>query len=112
MYIDKILPNTEAARLKQQGKIKEGDEVTMVSATFGDEMWSARELGQVPPRKVDRGAAGHDHLLCGGEQHDKDKKNMQKMGAQKKEQERLTRACSASSPRRSRRKKKKGLGLW
>ena len=46
VYIDKIIPNTEAARLKQQGKIKEGDEVVMVSATFGDEMWSARGVGK------------------------------------------------------------------
>ena len=29
------------------GKIKEGDEVTMVSATFGDEMWSARRIGKM-----------------------------------------------------------------
>merc|ERR1712134_217910 len=34
------------ARLKAQGKIKEGDEITMVSATFGDEMWSARGVGK------------------------------------------------------------------
>ena len=46
VYIDKILPNTEAARLKQQGKISEGDEVVMVSATFGDELWSARGIGK------------------------------------------------------------------
>merc|ERR1711871_979704 len=46
VFIDKIIPNTEAARLKQQGKISEGDEVVMVSATFGDEMWSARGIGK------------------------------------------------------------------
>merc|ERR1712023_238140 len=46
VFIDKILPNTEAARLKKEGKIKEGDEITMVSATFGDEMWSARGVGK------------------------------------------------------------------
>lgn len=46
VYIEKILPNTEAARLQAQGKIKEGDQVTMVSATFGDEMWSARGVGK------------------------------------------------------------------
>merc|ERR1719453_849028 len=38
--------NEEAAKLKRQGKIKEGDEITMVSATFGDEMWSARKVGK------------------------------------------------------------------
>lgn len=47
VYIDKIIPGTEAARLKQQGKIKEGDEITMVSATFGEEMWSARGVGKM-----------------------------------------------------------------
>ena len=46
MFIDKILPNSEAARLKSQGKINEGDEITMVSATFGDEMWPARRVGK------------------------------------------------------------------
>ena len=46
VVIDKILPNTEAARLETEGKIKPGDEVTMVSATFGDEMWSARGVGK------------------------------------------------------------------
>ena len=27
VYIDKILPNTEAARLEREGKIKKGDQV-------------------------------------------------------------------------------------
>merc|ERR1712023_563389 len=46
VFIDKILPNTEAARLKKEAKIKEGDEITMGSATFGDELWSARGVGK------------------------------------------------------------------
>merc|ERR1712032_373822 len=46
VYIDQIVPGTEAARLERDGKIKKGDEVTMVSATFGDEMWSARNVGK------------------------------------------------------------------
>merc|ERR1719395_70429 len=46
VFIGKIVPNSEAARLEKQGKIKEGDEITMVSATFGDEMWSARGVGK------------------------------------------------------------------
>lgn len=46
VYIDKILDGTEAARLKKQGLIKEGDEIVMVSATFGGEMWSARGVGK------------------------------------------------------------------
>ena len=47
IYIDKIVPNTEAARLQKAGKIQVGDEITMVSATFGDEMWSARGVGKM-----------------------------------------------------------------
>ena len=46
VFIDKIIDGTEAARLKREGKISEGDEITMVSATFGDEMWSARGVGK------------------------------------------------------------------
>jgi len=46
VYIDKILPNSEAARLEREGKIKVGDEITMISATFGGEMWSARNVGK------------------------------------------------------------------
>ena len=47
VLIDKVVEGTEAARLKQQGKLREGDEVVMVSATFGDEMWSARGVGKM-----------------------------------------------------------------
>ena len=47
VIIDKILPGTEAARLESQGKIKVGDEITMVSATFGDDMWSVRGVGKM-----------------------------------------------------------------
>jgi len=46
VFIDKIIEGTEAARLKKQGLIREGDEITMVSATFGGEMWSARGVGK------------------------------------------------------------------
>lgn len=46
VYIESILPGTEAARLEREGKIKKGDQVTMISATFGDEMWSARGVGK------------------------------------------------------------------
>lgn len=46
VYIDEILPNTEAARLEKAGQIRKGDQITMVSATFGDEMWSARGVGK------------------------------------------------------------------
>lgn len=46
VFIDKIIPGSQADTLKKQGKIKEGDEIVMVSATFGNEMWSARNIGK------------------------------------------------------------------
>jgi hypothetical protein len=53
VFIDKIVPNTEAARLEREGKLKVGDEITMVSATFGDEMWSSRGVGKCTRIAVD-----------------------------------------------------------
>ena len=50
VFIDKIFPNSEAARLEKAGQISVGDEITMVSATFGDEMWSARGIGKMHSR--------------------------------------------------------------
>ena len=47
MCIDQIFPNSEAARLEKAGQTQGGDEITMVSATFGDEMWSARGIGKM-----------------------------------------------------------------
>ena len=46
VYIDTIIPGTQAANLEKQGKLQKGDEIVMVSATFGDEMWSARGIGK------------------------------------------------------------------
>merc|ERR1711972_43479 len=46
VYIDKILPGTEADRLQRAGELNIGDEVVMTSATFGDEMWSCRNVGK------------------------------------------------------------------
>ena len=46
VYVDKIIPGTQAAKLASMGKINVGDEVVMVSATFGDEMWSCRGSGK------------------------------------------------------------------
>merc|ERR1719316_1587135 len=36
VFIDKIIPGSQADAMKKQGKIKEGDEIVMVSATFGN----------------------------------------------------------------------------
>lgn len=90
VFIDKIVPGTEAARLKQQGKIKEGDEVTMVSATFGDEMWSARRVGKMRLEKsiaVRQGATISFVFESGGD----NKKRAQTDAAAKKERDRMTR---------------------
>jgi len=42
VYVETVAPKGNAART---GKVKEGDIVTMCSATFGDEMWSTRGVG-------------------------------------------------------------------
>ena len=42
VYVETVAPKGNAART---GKIKEGDLVTMCSATFGDDMWSTRGVG-------------------------------------------------------------------
>ena len=47
VFIDKIIPGSQADAMKKQGKLKEGDEIVMVSATFGNEMWSARNIGKI-----------------------------------------------------------------
>jgi len=42
VYVDAIAPRGNAART---GMVKEGDVVTMCSATFGDQMWNCRGVG-------------------------------------------------------------------
>ncbi|GAX15276.1 hypothetical protein FisN_1Hh713 [Fistulifera solaris] len=42
VYVETLAPKGNAAR---SGKVKEGDIVTMCSATFGNEMWSTRGVG-------------------------------------------------------------------
>mmetsp|Transcript_26709 Transcript_26709/g.73483 ORF Transcript_26709/g.73483 Transcript_26709/m.73483 type:complete len:203 (-) Transcript_26709:1606-2214(-) len=42
VYVETVAPRGNAAR---SGKVKEGDIVTMCSATFGDDMWSTRGVG-------------------------------------------------------------------
>ncbi len=42
VYVDTVAPKGNAART---GLVKEGDIVTMCSATFGDQMWSTRGVG-------------------------------------------------------------------
>lgn len=42
VYVETVAPRGNAART---GKVKEGDIVTMCSATFGNDMWSTRGVG-------------------------------------------------------------------
>lgn len=42
VYVETVAPKGNAART---GQVKEGDIVTMCSATFGDQMWSTRGVG-------------------------------------------------------------------
>jgi C-terminal processing protease CtpA/Prc len=42
VYVETVAPRGNAAR---SGMVKEGDIVTMCSATFGDQMWSCRGAG-------------------------------------------------------------------
>jgi len=42
VYVETIAPRGNAART---GNVREGDLVTMCSATFGDQMWSTRGVG-------------------------------------------------------------------
>ena len=84
VYIDKIVPGTEAERLKKQGKIKEGDEVTMISATFGDEMWSARRVGKY---RLEKSIAVRQGMTISFVFESKDKNNAAKSKAAAKEAE-------------------------
>jgi len=42
VYVETVAPRGNAART---GRVKEGDIVTMCSATFGNDMWSVRGVG-------------------------------------------------------------------
>merc|ERR1719201_2586854 len=74
VFIDKIIPGTEAARLQSQGKIAVGDEVTMVSATFGEEMWSARGIGKYRLKKSIAVRQGSGVSFCFESQNEQTKK--------------------------------------
>merc|ERR1719379_3208227 len=92
VFISKIVPNSEAARLEKQGKIKVGDEVTMVSATFGDEMWSARGVGKYRLEKSIAVRQGMTISFVLESRDDGNRRRKQEMAKQaKKESERMTR---------------------
>merc|ERR1711918_310251 len=113
VYIDKIVPGTEGARLEKEGKIKPGDEITMVSATFGDEMWSARGVGKYRLEKSIAVRQGMTISFVVENSSDKDKKNKQKLAEQaKKEQDRMTRLQRQLTQEVEAEKKKGLFGLW
>merc|ERR1719182_714636 len=92
VYIDKIIPGTEAARLEREGKIKKGDQVTMVSATFGDEMWSARGVGKYRLEKSIAVRQGMTISFVFENSDEGSKKNMRRMAEEaKKENAKMSR---------------------
>jgi len=78
VYIDKIIPGSEAARLEKAGMLSKGDQVTMVSATFGDELWSARGVGKYRLEKSIAVRQGGNIKFVLESSDDSDKKRMQK----------------------------------
>lgn len=113
VYIDKILPGTEASRLEKEGKIKVGDEITMVSATFGDEMWSARGVGKYRLEKsiAVRQGMTVSFVIEGSSKNDKANKK-QLAEKQKKEADRMTRLQRQLTNEVESEKKKGLFGLW
>merc|ERR1719387_633095 len=92
VFIDKIIPGTEAARLQSQGKIAVGDEVTMVSATFGEEMWSARGIGKYRLEKSIAVRQGNGISFVLENRDDGSEKRMRELAEmQKKEDEKIAR---------------------
>ena len=112
VYIDKILPNTEAARLEREGKLKIGDEITMVSATFGNEMWSARGIGKY---RLEKSIAVRQGMTISFvlENSDDNNKKARKAAAEKaqKEAARISRLQKQLSDEVDA-EKKKGFFLW
>merc|ERR1719487_918153 len=113
VFIDKIIQGTEADRLKKQGQIKEGDEVTMVSATFGDEMWSARGVGKYRLEKSIAVRQGMTISFVVESSSDGSKKRMAEMAKkQAKEKERVTRLQKQLQAETDAQKKDKLFGLF
>ncbi len=112
VYIDKILPNTEAARLEREGKINVGDEITMVSATFGNEMWSARNIGKY---RLEKSIAVRQGMTIAFvfENSDDNSKAARKRAAEKAAQEnaRISRLQNQLT-KEVEQEKKKGFFLW
>jgi len=71
VYVDAIAPRGNAART---GQVREGDIVTMCSATFGDQMWNCRGVGLTRVLAAIRVRAGPSvKLIFEGENEDDSK---------------------------------------
>jgi len=110
--IEKILPNTEASRLERQGQLKVGDEIVMVSATFGDEMWSARGVGKMRLEKSIAVRQGMTVSFVVESPNDNTKRDAEQLRKKKeKEAERLSRLQKQLTAE-TEMEKKKGGGLF
>mmetsp|Transcript_15448 Transcript_15448/g.38426 ORF Transcript_15448/g.38426 Transcript_15448/m.38426 type:complete len:198 (-) Transcript_15448:3267-3860(-) len=83
VYVETVAPRGNAART---GKVKEGDYVTMCSATFGDQMWSTRGVGLTRVLAAIRVRAGPTVSLV-FESPNQKKKRAQLSSKQRKAQE-------------------------
>jgi len=110
--IAKIVPDTEAARLERQGQLKVGDEIVMVSATFGDEMWSARGVGKMRLEKSIAVRQGMTISFVVESPNDNTKRDAEQLRKKKeKEAERLSR-LQKQLTQETEMEKKKGGGLF
>ena len=113
VYVDKIIPGTQAAKLASMGKINVGDEVVMVSATFGDEMWSCRGSGKARLEKSISVRQGMSVSLVLESSSSGDKKRRQ-AGAQRasQEQQRISRLQDQLTREVEAEKKKGAFSFW
>merc|ERR1719387_18663 len=113
VYIDQIIPGTQAAALEAKGQISKGDEITMVSATFGDEMWSAKNVGKY---RLEKSIAVRQGMFIKFvvEASDDNSKAKQKARAEaaEKEQKKISRLQAELQKDVDNSKAKKGGGLF
>ena len=103
-------PHDTAARLERNGQIKPGDEVTMVSAAFGDEMWSSRGVGKYRLEKSIAVRQGMSISFVVESSSDSKKRNMQQFKKKRDaEAERMTRLQKQLAQEVEDDKKKGGL---
>jgi len=112
VYIDKVVPGTEADRLKKNGKLREGDEVTMVSATFGDEMWSARGVGKYRLEKSIAVRQGNGISFVLENRDDFSEKRMRELAAQQKKEDEKVSRLQKMMTKEVEEKKQGPFGLW